>query len=119
MSDRNATALFRLDLVTGAIVAAIDLTPLGVAPGVLSPERMLVFDGRLYLQLRRPLGFGQTSEIAVIDLATESIVDAQPSMPGVQGVPLQGTEPRLKMQIIPGTRRLMVSATGALLELPA
>ena len=32
--------------------------------------------------------------------------------PGVQAIELAGTEPKLKMQIVPETRRLFVSATG-------
>ena len=32
--------------------------------------------------------------------------------PGVQAIELQGTAPKLKMQVAPGTRRLFVSATG-------
>lgn len=116
LSARARTTLLRLDLATGTVTQGIDLAPLGVAPGVLSPERMLVHDGRVYLQLRRPLGSNQTSYVAVIDIATESIVDADPVATGVQGIALEGTEPRHKMQVIPGTSRLMLSATGALLD---
>lgn len=116
VSDRASTHLLALDLVSGAIVPAVDLAPLGVSPGVLSPERMLLHEGLLYLQLRRPMGLGMTSEIAVLDVAGETIVDADPSATGLQGVALAGTEPRFKMQVVPGTRRLMLSATGALLD---
>lgn len=116
VSVRDASALLRLDLETGATTAAVDLAPLGVAPGVLTMETMLVDGGRLYVQLRRPLGSGQTSYVAVVDLASESIVDADPVAAGPQAIALVGTEPRFKMQIVPGTRRLMLSATGALLD---
>ena len=116
LSARARDFLVRVDLSSGAITNGLDLRPLGVAPGVLTPERMLVHEGRMYVQLRRLMGSNQTSYIGVIDVATESIVDADPVSPGLQAIALAGTEPRYKMQVVPGTRRLMVSATGALLD---
>ncbi len=116
VSDRSLHWLIRLDLVTGALVQAVDPRPLGVSAGVLMPETMLVDSGRLYLQLRRPLGSNQVSGVAVIDLASEAIVDADPVQRGEQSIALAGSEPRFKMQIIPETNRLMLSATGALLD---
>lgn len=116
LSARARDFLVRVDLTSGVITNGLDLRPLGVAPGVLTPERMLVHEGRVYVQLRRLMGSNQTSFVAVIDLGTESIVDADPVAPGPQAIALAGTEPRHKMQVVPGTRRLMVSATGALLD---
>lgn len=116
LAARANTTLLRFDLATATVSAGVDLAPLGVAPGVLMPERMLVHEGRVYLQLRRPLGSPLPSYVAVIEMASETIVDADPGVAGVQAVELEGTEPRWKMQIIPGTNRLMLSATGALLD---
>jgi len=116
LSARGRDFLVAVDLTTGTVTNGIDLRPLGVAVGVLTPERMLVHQGRLYLQLRRLLGSNQTSYVAVIDIATETIVDADPVAAGVQGIALAGTEPRYEMQVVPGTQRLMLSATGALLD---
>ncbi len=116
LSARGRDFLVAVDLATGAVTNGIDLRPLGVAVGLLTPERMLVHQGRLYLQLRRLLGSNQTSYVAVIDIATQTIVDADPAAAGVQAIALAGTEPRYKMQVVPGTQRLMLSATGALLD---
>ncbi|HEX9814575.1 MAG TPA: hypothetical protein VGB31_06470 [Myxococcota bacterium] len=76
-------------------------------------ETLHLHDGRLYVQLSAPLGAFDPSFIAVIDVATEQIVDADPLVSGTQAIALQGTQPRFKMQIVPTTRQLMVSATGA------
>ena len=114
VSRRNARYLQRLDLDSGAEVDAIDLAPLGAGDGNPALDTMLVHEGRLYLQLAGEPGFPpQPHAIAVIDLAKETLVDADPAAPGIQGIALVGTGPRFKMQIVPGTHQLLVSATGA------
>jgi hypothetical protein len=113
VSRRDARFLARLNLATGALANAVDLAPLGAGDGNPAQDTMLVHDGRLYLQLAGEPGTPQPHAIAVIDLATETLVDANPSLPGVQGIALVGTGPRFKMQIVPGANELLVSATGA------
>jgi hypothetical protein len=113
VSRRNARFLARLNLTTGALANAVDLAPLGAGDGNPAQDTLLVHDGRLYLQLAGEPGTSQPHAIAVIDLATETLVDANPSAPGVQGIALVGTGPRFKMQIVPGANELLVSATGA------
>jgi len=113
VSRAAAPSILRLDLDTGATTGAIDLTPLGVGDGNPVMETMLVHDGRLYVQLAGEVALPPEPHfIAVIDLATEQIVDADPVEPGVQAIPLAGTGPRFKMQVVPGANRLLVSATG-------
>ena len=92
---------------------AVDLAPLGAGDGNPAMETMLVYAGRLYLQLAGEPGSPQPHAIAVIDLASETLVDADPAAPGMQGIALVGTGPRFKMQRVPRSNRLMVSATGA------
>jgi hypothetical protein len=114
VSRRDARHLLRLDLGSGAVAEAVDLAPLGAGDGNPAQDTMLVHAGRLYLQLAGEPGFPpQPHAIAVIDLASETLVDADPGAPGIQGIALVGTGPRFKMQIVPGANRLMVSATGA------
>jgi hypothetical protein len=113
VSRRDARFLARLNLNTGALTNAVDLAPLGAGDGNPAQDTMRVHDGRLYLQLAGEPGTGQPHAIAVIDLASETLVDANPSLPGVQGIALVGTGPRFKMQIVPGANELLVSATGA------
>ena len=113
VSRRNARHLRRIDLQTGARVDAVDLAPLGAGDGNPAQDTMLIHEGRLYLQLAGEPGAAQSHAIAVIDLATETLVDADPDLPGIQGIALVGTGPRFKMQIVPGKHQLLVSATGA------
>ena len=116
VTRRSESTLLRLDLRVGATVDAVDLSPLGVSGGDLAMETMLVHAGRLYVQLPRPLGSPFPSFVGVIDLATEQIVDADPGRQGPQAIALAGTPPHFKMQIIPGTNRLLLSATGSSLD---
>ena len=113
VSRRGARHLMRLDLATGAKQDAVDLAPLGAGDGNPALDTMLVHAGRLYLQLAGEPGSPQIHSIAVIDLASETLVDANPAAPGIQGIALVGTGPRFKMQRVPGANRLVVSATGA------
>lgn len=113
VSRRNARFLWRLDLESGARVDAVDLAPLGAGDGNPAQDMMLVHEGRLYLQLAGEPGTSQPHALAVVDLASETLVDADPDLPGIQGIALVGTGPRFKMQIVPGANQLLVSATGA------
>ena len=113
VSRRSARYLWRLDLASGAKVDAVDLAPLGAGDGNPAMDTMLVRAGRLYLQLAGEPGSPQPHAIAVIDLASETLVDADPATPGIQGIALLGTGPRFKMQRVPRSNRIMVSATGA------
>jgi hypothetical protein len=113
VSRLGARHLWRIDLTSGIRVDAVDLAPLGAGDGNPTSDTMLVHAGRLYLQLAGEPGTLQPHSIAVIDLATETLVDANPAVPGIQGIALSGTGPRFKMHRVDGANRLLVSATGA------
>jgi hypothetical protein len=118
LARAKATHLARVDLQTGALTDVVDLGPFADADGFPEMERMIAFQGRLYVQLRRTDFSPEPDppvapQIAVVDLATEQLVDADPVAPGVQAITLQGTAPRFAMQVLPTARRLLVSATGA------
>ena len=114
VSSAAGTHLRRVDLETGSAVDALDLSPLGVGDGSPLMETLLAHEGRLYVQLAAPAVFPpEPSFVAIVDLASETLVDADPSSPGVQGILLEGTAPRFKMQAVPGTDQLLVSATGS------
>ena len=118
LARAKSTQLARVDLVTGALTDVVDLGPFADADGFPEMERMIAFDGRLYVQLRRvdfspSPGRPVPPMLAVVDLETEELVDADPTAPGVQAITLAGTSPRFKMQVLPTSRRLLLSATGA------
>lgn len=117
VTRRSATHLLRLELDTGASTEVVDLSLFADGDGVPDMGMMAVHEGRLFVQIRRvnlsePGGFVLPAYLAVVDTATEQLVDVDPATPGVQAVELQGTAPKGKMQIIPQTRRLFVSASG-------
>lgn len=109
-----ASSLLELDLATGSTRDVVDLAPLGAGAKGLAMETALAYEGRVYVQLRGQHGDPAGSHfLAVIDIATESLVDADPEAPGTQAITLAGTAPRFKMQIVPGRDELLLSATGA------
>jgi hypothetical protein len=100
---------------------SVDLSLFADADG--RPELGAMFrDGdRLFVQIRRfneegPGGFAPPMYLAVIDLRTETLIDVDPDTPGVQAITLQGTSPKHRMQVVPGTRMLFVSATGGFFD---
>ena len=110
--------LARIDLASGALSDVVDLGAFADGDGFPEMERMLAHEGRLYVQLRRidfsPVpGRPEPPLLAVVDLATEQLVDVDPVTAGVQAIELSGTAPRFAMQVLPVARLLLLSATGA------
>lgn len=121
VSRRTATRLLRINLQSGDMEEVIDLSVFADPDGVPDMHRMITFEGRLFVQIQRanedaPNGLAPPAYLAVIDLATEQLVDADPGTPGVQAVELEGTAPKMPMQVIPGQRRLYLSATGGFFD---
>lgn len=112
----SATHLLRLHLDTGTTDEVVDLAGFADADGVPDMAMMATHECRLFVQLRRhndqAVGFVRPALLAVVDMASEQLIDVDATMPGTQAIELEGTAPKLKMQVIPQTRRLFVSATG-------
>jgi len=111
VSRAGATHLLRLDLLTGATAEVVDLSMFADADGVPDLSMMAVDQGRLLVQIRRvnssaPGGFALPAYLAVVDIASEQLIDVDPAAPGTQAIELEGTAPKHKMQIVPQTRRL-------------
>ncbi len=108
----------RMDLGGGITRSFVDLHELDEPDEEPDPGMMIVDGGLLYVQLRRlddktPWMFAPRGALAVIDLASGSLVDMDEQTPGVQAMELTGPHPRLKMRIDDGSRRLFVSSSGA------
>ncbi len=97
-------ALLRVDLATGAKLASIDLSPFADLDGVPEMGRMIRDGNRVFVQLRR-IDFRKMPEpqmngaLAVVNLDTNTLIDADPTTPGTQAIELTGEDPRLSMQI--------------------
>jgi len=117
----DSATLLRIDPVSGETARVVDLSPFADADGDPDPSMMAVHEGRLFIQLQRlnadaPFGQERPALLAVVDLATETLVDTDPDSEGVQAIALEGTFPKFKMQIVEESRRLFVSATGAFFD---
>ncbi len=116
---RDASSkLLKLDLSDGSTQEVVDLSIFADADGNPDLGWMVIHEGRLFVQIRRiNLGaFIPPAYIAVINLASEQILDTDPATPGVQAIELQGTAAKRTMQVIEETRRLGVLASGGNLD---
>ena len=108
----GSTHLYRVDPQTGVGSDVIDLGVFADADGNPDMERMATDGSRLFIQLRR-LGppQGTNGAIAVVDLASESLIDADPGTPEIDAIELAGPAPRLRMHVDGDGEFLLVSAT--------
>jgi hypothetical protein len=116
----GARQLLEVDLAAGTTREGVDLSVLADADGVPDQGTMAVHDGRLFIQLRRvnfddPAPFPQPF-VAVVDLASNQLVDVDPGRAGLQAIELDGTFPKMKMQVVEQTGKLLVSATGGFFD---
>ena len=121
VTARSATHVLRLDLDTGAVEEAVDLSMFADPDRIPDLGDMVMHEGRLFVQIRRLnlddfRGYTPPSYLAVIDLVTASVIDTDPALPGLQALPLAGAIPKRPMQVVPATRRLFVSATGGFFD---
>jgi len=121
LTRRNANTLLRVDLESGETTPVADLGAFADADGIADLGAMIEHEGRLFVQVRRfnenaPQGHAAPAFLAVVDLASETVVDVDPATPGVQAIELAGTAPKHRMQILPEVRRLYVSASGGFFD---
>jgi hypothetical protein len=120
VSCSAGTHLMRLDLGNGQTSDVVDLSPFADADGIPDMNLMAAHAGRLFVQLLRVDningGFALPPYLAVFDIATEKLVDADPVAPGVQAIALEGTPPKFKMQVMPEEQQLFVSASGGFFD---
>ncbi|MBT8485251.1 MAG: hypothetical protein KJO43_06705 [Phycisphaerae bacterium] len=109
----NSTHLYRVDPQTGVGADVVDLSGLAGHDGIPDMERMATDGSRLFVQLRRFADGLPTADgaLAVIDLETETLIDAVPATPEIDAIELTGPAPRLRMHVDPGAAFLLVSAT--------
>jgi hypothetical protein len=99
----------------------VDLGSFADADGNPDLGTMAMYGGRLFVQVRRlnseaPAGMQGPFYLAVVDPARQRLVDVDSEAPGVQAIPLQGTSPKHRMQVLAKPRKLFVSATGGFFD---
>lgn len=120
VSRYESNDLLEVNPSTGAQLGTISLASFADVDGLCEMHRMQVIGNRLFVELQRmhrqswpdPWVPVAPSLLAVIDLDTRQLVDANPSLPGVQGVALAGTNPIAPMQVDPATGYLLVPEAG-------
>jgi hypothetical protein len=124
VTRRFSNQLLRLDLAVGATQEVLDLGGFEHPDGILDVGMMAVHEGRLFVQIAVfAAGVTEAGEeplprayLAVVDIASEQLIDANRTMPHTQAIELAGTPAKHKMQIDQQTRRLFVSASGAFFD---
>jgi len=98
--------LWVIDPSTGAFQSRISLAPFADRDGLPEMNRMTYHAGRVFVscqRLDRDNFFSPTdsSLVVVINAATDEIVDADPAVPGVQGILLPRTNPTTEFATTP------------------
>ncbi len=103
---------------TGAHTGTISLAQFADADGIPEMDRAAVWAGRVFItveRLDRNNFFLPTdsSQVVVIDPVTDTIVDAEPAAPGVQGILLPYQNPNTKL-VVDTAGMLVVGCSGDL-----
>jgi len=116
----ESTLLYQVDPTTGAVTDTIDLAGFADRDGLPEMSMMALDGNRLFVQIQRIDRSSGTpvvpSQLAVVDIRTNALIDVDPSTPGIQGVILTGTVPSFRMQVDPVARRLYVSTPARRLD---
>lgn len=122
VSRFDSAELLELDPVSGLVTDVIDLAFLADPDGVPEMGTMVLDGPHLFLQLQRldqsdPQGkIVPPSLMAVIDMRTNQLVDADPDTDGVQAIELAGRRPAYKMTLESRNRRLYVSVPAGFFD---
>ena len=109
--------LYEVDATTGAVTDSVDLSAFADSDGLPEMAGMALVDGLLFVAIQRidralywtPV---PPSYLAVVDTATNDIVDVDPVAPGVQGVELTGTNPYTELLVDEDQGLIYVGESG-------
>lgn len=123
----ESNSMLVCDALTGANPNTIDLSVFADADGLCEMDQIVELphaaghpEGLLFVMIQNQDRSGSfwvpTAEarLALVDVATESLVDANPSTPGVDGIDLQFTNPFWRMQLVEigGSWKVLVNCPG-------
>jgi hypothetical protein len=120
VTRRGAKQLLELDLATGMTHDGARLDVFADADGIPDMGTMVSDGGRLFVQVQRA-NFDDPAPspqplLAVVDLGSGQLIDVDPGRDGLQAIELDGTFPKMKMQVVHETAELFVSATGGFFD---
>ena len=102
---------------TGQITGKIDLSAFADADGIPEMDLMVLHNNKVFVSLQRldrtnmfqPSGL---SKIAVIDPLTDTIIDTDLQLAGIQAIDLTMSNP-VDMQYVPGTGKILIAEAGS------
>jgi len=117
VSRYESTWLYEVDPSAGTVVDSVDLSGFADADGLPEMSGLAYAAGRLFVALQRidrdvywtPV---PPSYLAVVDPATNTLVDADPGTPGTQGIELSATNPYGEILVDEATGHLLVPESG-------
>jgi hypothetical protein len=76
---------------------------------------MLVYGDRVFLSLQRLENFAPTDSafVVAIDATADTLIDADPGLPGTQGILLTGTNPNTDLALDTTKNRILLGETGS------
>ena len=107
--------------LTGAVLGTIDLSAFADVDGKVEMDQMVRVGDRVFVALqkldRRVIPWVVTggSSLVVIDTVTDTVVDADPDLPGVQDIALNGQNPYWRARFDGRLGRILLLASGSFL----
>jgi hypothetical protein len=117
VSRYDATDLWIVNPATGVHTGTISLAGFADADGNPEMDRLVVAGPYLFVSLEilnRNNNYlpADTARVAVIDTRADTLVDCDPTRPGVQAIALQLRNPFTSFQFDPATSRLLIGCVG-------
>jgi DNA-binding beta-propeller fold protein YncE len=115
VSRLGSSSVLIVNPTTGATLGTVSLTAFADGDGLPEAHKMLLYGDRVFLSLQRLDNFAPTdsSFVVIIDAAADTLIDADPLLPGTQGILLTGSNPNTDLVLDPTSNRILVGETGA------
>ncbi len=113
----ETTELWKMNPSTGATLATISLASLADADGIPEMDQLVLVGNTLFVSVQRLdrnnfFSPTATSFIAVVDVTTDTLVDTNPSVPGIQPITTARPNPFSEMQLDGFTGAIYLSEVG-------
>jgi hypothetical protein len=114
VSRYGSTSLLIVNPVTGAQLGSVSLAGFADSDGLPEMARMARFGNRLFVACQRLENFAvtQPAVIVVVDTDADTVLDVNPALPGIQGIPLTGRNPVTAFLTDRAHSRLLIGVAG-------
>ncbi len=113
VSRLGSASLLIVNPATGAELGSVDLSGFALSDGIPEMAQMVKVGTKVFVLLQNLVDWAPAAPgiLAVIDTATDSLIDADAAAPGVQGVEVSGWNPQYAVYNA-ATNRIYVSSSG-------